>query len=64
MTTEQIRERLLLCHQAEDEINKRMGRIDAQIKGLNKDKAKLAKQVSSNMRYRNTLILKLKTANQ
>lgn len=60
MTTEQIRERLLLLHKEEDELNKKMGSIDAQIKGLNKDKAKLAKQVSSNMRYRNTLISKLK----
>jgi len=61
MTTEQIRERLLVLHKAEDELNKKMGAIDAQIKGLSKDKAKLAKQVSSNMRYRNILISKLKT---
>lgn len=60
MTTEQIRERLLLLHKAEDELNRKIGSIDAQIKGLTKDKAKLAKQVSSNMRYRNTLISKLK----
>jgi len=59
MTTEQIRERLLLLHKAEDELNRKIGSIDAQIKGLNKDKAKLAKRVSSNMRYRNTLISKL-----
>lgn len=61
MTTEQIRERLLLCHQSENEINRQIGKIDCQIKEAHKKKKKLALQVSKNMRYRNSLILKIKT---
>jgi hypothetical protein len=59
MTKEQIRERLILCHQAEDAINKDMGNLNKIIKDAEKKKIKLAKQVSKNMLYRNKLIQKL-----
>ncbi len=59
MTTEQIRERLLLCHQAENSINKELSRLDKVIKDANKKKTALAKRVSKNMKYRNSLIAKL-----
>lgn len=59
MTIEQIRERLILCHQAENEINRKMSVLQATIKHSEKEKKKLALQVSKNMRYRNSLINKL-----
>lgn len=59
MTKEQIRERLILCHQSEDAINKQIGHLDKTIKDAEKKKVKLAKQVSKNMLYRNKLINKL-----
>lgn len=59
MTTQQIRQRLLLCHQSENELNREIGKLDNTIKDARKKKIKLAKAVSKNMRYRNSLILKL-----
>lgn len=60
MTNDQIRERLALCKQAENKINKEMSFLNYTIKECQKKKKKLAIQVSKNMRYRNQLIDKLK----
>ncbi len=62
MTNEQIREKLALCKQSENAINKELSRLEWTIKDAKKKKAKLAIQVSKNMRYRNSLINKLKRA--
>lgn len=54
-----IRERLQDLHDQEHTFNVDMGRIDNEIKALLKKKAKLAKRVSNNMKYRNQLINRL-----
>ena len=54
-----IRIRLKELHKQEDEMNKEMGKIEAQILILKKKKAKLAKRISGNMLYRNRLINQL-----
>jgi hypothetical protein len=59
MTTEQIREKLLKLHNAENGMNKEMSKIDWEVKELQKRKIKITKMVSSNMKYRNQLINKL-----
>jgi hypothetical protein len=59
MTTEQIRGKLKLLHEAENEINKKIAKADVIIKGLIKEKATLGLRVSKNMKYRNKLINKL-----
>ncbi len=59
MTTEQIREKLLVLHKKEDELNRKIAKADNTIKGCRKEKEKWAKQVSKNMKYRNSLINKL-----
>jgi hypothetical protein len=43
-------------HEKENELNREIGKIDKEIKLLQKRKVKLAKQVSANMKYRNKLI--------
>lgn len=47
------------AHQQEDEMNREMTKIDKQIYELQKRKNKLAKRISGNMKFRNTLINKL-----
>lgn len=59
MTTEQIRVKLLQLHKQENEMNKMISTYDKQIKDLEKKKYKVAKMISSNMKYRNILINKL-----
>lgn len=54
-----IRKKLKHLHDQEDAFNKEMGDIDNQIKFMLKRKAKFAKQISKNMKYRNELIKKL-----
>lgn len=54
-----IRDRLKRLHDQENELNKEMSKIDYQIKMLRKQKEKVAKRVSNNMRYRNKLINQL-----
>jgi len=57
MIDEKTRSRLLQLHNEENLLNKEMSRINYQIKQLEKQKLKIAKRVSHNMRYRNRLIL-------
>lgn len=45
-------------HNREDVLNKEIGKIDKEVKGLLKRKDKLSKSVSKNMLYRNLLITK------
>ena len=59
MSTEQLKEKLLQLHRQENVMNKEMSKIDRQIFDLEKKKTKISKMVSSNMKYRNTLINKL-----
>jgi len=59
MTQEQIREKLFNCHKTENDYNREMAKLDLQIKSIEKRKAALARKVSKNMRYRNSLIEKL-----
>lgn len=54
-----VKEKLLQLHRQEDEMNKQIGKLDKEIRVANRKKAKLAKMVSSNMKYRNKLINKL-----
>ena len=56
MTKEKIRERLKICHEQEDELNKQMGKLNATICTCRRKIKKLAKNVSKNMLYRNKLI--------
>jgi hypothetical protein len=56
MTTQRIRERLLKLHAEENDLNKEMGKITFAIKECQKKKLKIAKRISSNMKYRNKLI--------
>ncbi len=56
MTTAQIREKLLQLHEQEDAMNKLISGYDKQIRDAEIKKKKVAKMVSSNMRYRNRLI--------
>lgn len=60
MTQDQIRKRLTDCHDAENKMNKEMSDLYWQIKTAIKRREKLFKQVSKNMKYRNSLINKLK----
>lgn len=59
MTKEQVREKLLKCHEQENELNKKIHKLDIIISHSNKEKRILAKKVSKNMLYRNQLISKL-----
>ncbi len=59
MTTEKIREKLLQLHRQENDMNKLISDYDKQIKVSEKKKTKVAKMISSNMKYRNQLINKL-----
>jgi len=66
IATERKRQKLQQLHQLEDEINKRIGIIDKKIKELlsektklQREKIKLAKRVSHNMKLRNTIISEL-----
>lgn len=54
-----IRYHLLRAHRQENAINTEMTKIDKQILQLQKRKNKLAKMVSSNMKWRNRLINQL-----
>jgi hypothetical protein len=54
-----IREKLLQAHRQENSMNIEIGKIDKEIKELQKRKKKLAGMVSSNMKYRNGLIKRL-----
>lgn len=56
MTTQQIRERLLKLHAEENDMNKEMGKHNRTIKECQRKKLKIAKRISSNMKYRNKLI--------
>lgn len=55
----ELRDKLSQLHKGEDELNKQIGLIDKQIAQLLKQKLKLAKLVSKNMKYRNLLISQL-----
>lgn len=59
MTTEQIRSKLKILHDQENELNRKMAAADNKIKGLRKEISKHAKMVSKNMLYRNKLINQL-----
>lgn len=54
-----IRRRLKELHVHENEFNYQISIIDKEIKVLLKKKAKFARQVSNNMKYRNRLINQL-----
>lgn len=56
MITERQKERLHRLREEEKTFSKRISRIEFEIKQLKKEKAKIAKQVSHNMRYRNKII--------
>lgn len=56
MTKEDLKQRIKLCKQAETALNKEIGKLDKIIKTAEIKKAKLAKHVSMNMLYRNSLI--------
>lgn len=60
MTIEKIRKKLLHLHTKEDELNREIGNLDKAIRKAQKTKLKIAKQVSNNMIYRNSLIEKQK----
>lgn len=53
---EKIRTKLEQAHEQENEFNKEMSVVSFQIKQLVIKKAKLARQISKNMKYRNLLI--------
>lgn len=59
MEQEKIRSKLKVLHDQENGLNKEMGKVNFQIKQLKKQKDKIAKRVSNNMRYRNRLINQL-----
>lgn len=59
MTKEKIRERLKVCHENENELNRKISTLDITIRNCEKQKLKIAKQVSNNMLYRNKLINQL-----
>lgn len=48
--------RLKEAHDLEDTYNKEMSKIDKQVRHLMRRKQKLAKLISKNMKYRNSLI--------
>lgn len=54
-----IKERLQKLHHEEDLMNKALTNFDKQILSIKKQKLKLAKKISGNMRYRNQLIERL-----
>ena len=56
MIAESVKISLEKLHIRENNLNREMSKIDAQIATLKKRKAKIAKQVSSNMKNRNRLI--------
>lgn len=53
------KDKLKELHIKEDELNKEMAKIDAKILALKKQKLKIAKRISHNMKYRNKLINQL-----
>ncbi len=59
MTAKQIRDKLLLLHEQENEYNRKIAKADNAIKGLRKEIERYAKLVSKNMKYRNQLIKQL-----
>lgn len=59
MTKDQVKTKLKKLHEDEDKLNKQMGKNNKQIAHLQKQNVKLAKSVSKNMLYRNSLISKL-----
>lgn len=61
-TDDQINERLRKVHEQENEYNREMGKISAQIYHLEHKKKKLQQMISSNMKYSN-LILGFKNNN-
>ena len=60
MTQDRIWELLEKTHKEENEFNRNIGKIDAQIKELLKQKTKIAKRISNNMLGRNRLISMIK----
>lgn len=54
-----IKEKLTELHEHEKEWNIEIGKIDKQIRQLQKYKSKLAIKISKNMKYRNLLINQL-----
>jgi hypothetical protein len=56
MDQQKIFELLKIEHAKEDELNKRVGEIDKEVKELLKKKSKYARMISKNMRNRNHLI--------
>lgn len=55
-TKEQIREKLKVEHERENLMNKELRKLDNIISHAKKKKLKIAKKISSNMKYRNKLI--------
>lgn len=53
---EKIRTKLEQAHEQENEFNKEMNAVSFQIKQLEIKKAKLARRISKNVKYRNLLI--------
>jgi len=51
-----LNERLKSAHELENGYNKELSDIDKQIRHLERRKTKLAKLISKNMKYRNSLI--------
>lgn len=56
MIPQEIKDKLKVLHNEENELNYEMAKIDKAIKQLEKDKSKLAKRISFNMKKRNQLI--------
>jgi hypothetical protein len=56
MIDDKTRKRLEQLHEQENELNAEMSKINNQIVQLEKRKAKIARRVSNNMKYRNRLI--------
>lgn len=54
-----IRDKLKALHEAENKLNKDMSTVDYKIKKLQKEKDKIKKMVSHNMKYRNRIINQL-----
>jgi chromosome segregation ATPase len=59
MNTEKIRNKLIELHNQENDMNKEMGNINKQIFLLQKEKEKITKRISGNMKFRNRLINQL-----
>lgn len=56
---ERILKKLKDCHEQENELNKNLSKIDTEIDRLTKQKFKISKSISKNMKYRNLLISQL-----